>query len=120
MMAPARPLRAWCLYFVGIIFAVPGGLLLALLWAFGALAQSGAHGDGHAQQHDWYKELKQPGTGYSCCDNQPVRAFQDAAGVWQALIDGRWMPVPPRVVLDPWLIKDGMHSHICASKSGYI
>ena len=32
------------------------------------LAQDGSHGRGHAENHDWYQELKQPGTGYSCCN----------------------------------------------------
>jgi hypothetical protein len=33
-----------------------------------ALAQDGHHGQGHAESHDWYQELKQPGTGFSCCN----------------------------------------------------
>ena len=87
----------------------------------------GWHGQGHAQNHDWYQELKQPGTGYSCCngttngtegDCRPTRAFMDDDGVWRALVDGRWVPVPPRVVLKQ-LAPDG-RSHICASRSGLI
>jgi len=87
----------------------------------------GQHGQGHAENHDWYKELKQPGTGYSCCngpvngiegDCRPTRAFLQDDGTWKALIDGRWMPVPPRVVLKS-LAPDG-NSHICAGKSGMI
>ena len=35
---------------------------------FPALAQDGHHGQGHAESHDWYQELKQPGTGFSCCN----------------------------------------------------
>ncbi len=113
-------------------------LLLALLPLLGhslamapSMAQSappsGRHGDGHAENHDWYKELKQPGTGYSCCngsadgidgDCRPTRAYLQEDGVWRALIDGRWTPVPPRVVLKS-LAPDG-NSHICAGKSGMI
>jgi hypothetical protein len=87
----------------------------------------GQHGQGHAQNHDWYKELKQPGTGYSCCngtvngvegDCRPTRAYLQDDGTWRALIDGRWVPVPPRVVLKQ-LAPDG-NSHICASRSGLI
>ena len=90
-------------------------------------AQDGHHGRGHAENHDWYKELKQPGTGYSCCngtsngvegDCRPTRAFQEDDGTWRALINGRWVTVPPRVVLKQ-LAPDG-NSHICASKSGLI
>ena len=111
-------------------------LLLALLAIVGlnAAAQDsgsreaqGWHGQGHAQSHDWYQELKQPGTGYSCCngttngiegDCRPTRAYMDDDGVWRALVDGRWVPVPPRVVLKQ-LAPDG-RSHICASRSGLI
>ena len=73
------------------------------------------------------QELKQPGTGYSCCngtstavegDCRPTRAYLNEDGKWYALLDGRWMPVPPRVVLKQ-LAPDGS-SHICASKSGMI
>lgn len=87
----------------------------------------GQHGHGHAENHDWYKELKQPGTGYSCCngsvngaegDCRPTRAYLQDDGTWKAMIDGRWMLVPPRVVLKS-LAPDG-NSHICAGKTGMI
>ena len=87
----------------------------------------GHHGQGHAENHDWYQELKQPGTGFSCCngtingvegDCRPTRAYLNDDGQWYALLDGRWVPVPPRVVLKQ-LAPDG-RSHICASKSGMI
>jgi hypothetical protein len=85
------------------------------------------HGQGHAENHDWYKQLKQPGTGFSCCngtingvegDCRPTRAYLNDDGNWYALLDGNWVPVPPRVVLKQ-LAPDGS-SHICASKSGLI
>jgi hypothetical protein len=88
---------------------------------------TGQHGHGHAEGHDWYRELKQPGTGYSCCngpvngvegDCRPTRAYLQEDGTWKAMIEGRWMPVPPRVVLKN-LAPDG-NSHICAGKSGMI
>src|SRR5438034_957397 len=94
------------------------GAVIVLLLAFigaKAFAQDvpsaelgGHHGQGHAQNHDWYKELKQPGTSYSCCngakegvegDCRPTRAFQADDGTWRALLNGRWVPVPPKVVL---------------------
>jgi hypothetical protein len=87
----------------------------------------GQYGQGHSENHDWYKELKQPYTGYSCCngrsntsegDCRPTRAYLNDDGMWYALLDGRWVPVPPRVVLQQ-LAPDG-RSHICASKSGMI
>jgi hypothetical protein len=107
------------------------GLLVALgaVWLAlqSARAQDGVHGVGHADNHDWYRELKQPGTGYSCCngttngvegDCRPTRAYLQDDGVWRALVDGKWVPVPPRAVLKQ-LAPDG-NSHICASKSGTI
>lgn len=83
--------------------------------------------EGHAENHDWYQELKQPGTGFSCCngtingiegDCRPTRAYVTDEGQWYALLNGRWVPVPPRVVLRQ-LAPDG-GSHICASKNGMI
>lgn len=106
---------------------------LSMLIGINARAQDahdhsqGDRGIGHAENHDWYKELKQPGTGFSCCngrtnssegDCRPTRAYMNDDGVWYALINGRWIPVPPRVVLKQ-LAPDGA-SHICASKSGMI
>ena len=107
-----------------------------------AWAQDGHHGQGHAENHGWYEKLKQPGSKASCCNTQktlpngtiegdcrPTRAYQVSEGrkcgshsvpegSWCALIDGRWTPVPPRVVLKE-LAPDG-NSHICANPSGVI
>lgn len=116
---------------------VPLSIAASVLFALSAAAQDIAHlhehepdgtrNVGHAENHDWYKELKQPGTGYSCCngtvngvegDCRPTRAYLQEDGTWKAMIDGRWTPVPPRVVLKS-LAPDG-NSHICAGKSGMI
>ena len=104
-------------------------LAVALLFAPAATGQSeeGFHGQGHMENHDWYKNLKQPGTGYSCCngtadgrfgDCRPTRAYKTDDGTWRALVDGHWQPVPPSVVLKT-LAPDG-NSHVCAGKSGMI
>jgi hypothetical protein len=88
---------------------------------------AGHHGQGHAENHDWYERLKQPNSNASCCngskdgvdgDCRPTRAYQRDDGMWYALLNGRWVPVPPRVVLKQ-LAPDG-NSHICASKGGMI
>lgn len=108
--------------------------IVALLFATPAVSQdgkpgdyTGRHGQGHAENHDWYQELRQPGTGYSCCngtingvegDCRPTRAYLTEEGQWRALIDGKWVLVPPRAVLKQ-LAPDG-NSHICASRSGMI
>ena len=106
-------------------------LLLSLIGA-PAYAQSardggGHYGHGHAENHDWYKDLKRPGTNYSCCngsmngvdgDCRPTRAYLGDDGVWRALINGRWVNVPPKTVLRD-LAPDG-RSHVCVSPIGII
>ena len=97
-----------------------------------ARADSGHHGHGHTANHDWYEKLKRPGTTSSCCngsqilpggeliegDCRPTRAWQEPDGSWTAMLDGKPVHVPPRVVLKD-LAPDG-RSHICANKSGMI
>jgi len=97
--------------------------------AVDAWGQESHRGVGHSENHDWYSGLKQPYSGMSCCngtkngvegDCRPTRAYVGDDGQWRALIDGRWIPVPPSVVLDSKLNKDAIRSHICAGKSGVI
>jgi hypothetical protein len=102
-------------------------ILAVSVMSWPVVAQQGNHGQNHVENHDWYQELKQPGTGYSCCngtingiegDCRPTRAYLTDEGQWRALIDGKWVLVPPRAVLKQ-LAPDG-RSHICASRSGVI
>ena len=102
-------------------------LSIALLISPSVFAQSGIHGEGHAENHDWYRALKQPGTNMSCCngtlngiegDCRPTRAYIDDNGTWRALMDGKWTIIPPRAVLQS-LAPDGA-SHICANRTGTI
>ena len=83
---------------------------------------------GHAENHDWYQKLKQPQTGYSCCngsangvdgDCRPTRAYLNDDGIWYAMLDGALGAGAARVVVLQQLAPDG-RSHICASKSGMI
>lgn len=101
-------------------------LLFILLGGSIASAQSGMHGDGHAQNHKWYNELKQPHTNYSCCndkDCRPVKAEMREDG-WYVWIDVygqmKWVLVPPRNILDQRLNKEPFRNHVCASPMGYI
>ncbi len=112
------------------VAAIVLALLLAALlpgWCAQGFGQDGQRGVGHPENHDWYKELRQPGTGYSCCngssdgidgDCRPTRAYQGEDGAWRAMINGKMERVPPAVVLKS-LAPDG-NSHICASRSGLI
>ncbi|WP_305186623.1 hypothetical protein [Reyranella sp.] len=110
-----------------VAIAAVFALLIGAVAGARAIAQDGNHGQGHAENHDWYEKLKQPGSNASCCngpkdgvegDCRPTRAYQKDDGVWYALLNGRWVPVPPRVVLKQ-LAPDG-NSHICANKGGVI
>lgn len=64
---------------------------------------------------DWFKSLKQNGTGYSCCDISDCKEtdadWQD--GQWWATVNGTWMPIPPDKELDVLSI-DG-DAYVCAS-----
>lgn len=108
---------------IALAFAAPMivKLLPAPAFGQGATHGSGHHSHGHAQHHDWYQRLKQPGTNASCCDNRdcrPTRAYRDDDGVWRALLDGAWARVPADRVLNV-VAPDG-GSHICANEAGTI
>ena len=87
-----------------------------------SLAQSGAHSDGHAEHHDWYKELKTR-SGWSCCnadapgapgDCRPVKARQTTDGHWEAFFNGKWQDIPWDAILPDELNKVPIYAHICA------
>jgi hypothetical protein len=83
-------------------------------------AQTGNHGNGHAQHHDEYREWKQPGSGLSCCNDQdcrPTRAYLSEDG-WRAWDGTRWLPVPWSAVLDV-RARDG-RTHLCATPGGHV
>jgi len=90
----------------------PGWFVLAgaLLLGGGAAAQtpSGRHGDGHDRHHDWYQDLRQPDTGWSCCDGgtaekpgdcRPTKAFRGEDGRYRAWDGHDWLVVPNAKVL---------------------
>jgi hypothetical protein len=70
----------------------------------------------HAQERGaWFKSLRQPKTGYSCCDISDCRRA-DADwrnGQWWAVVDGAWTPIPPEKELEKRSI-DG-DAYVCAS-----
>lgn len=121
-------LRRWAVYWliwIGMVAVI--GVGLTWLGLATARAQSGQHGDGHAQHHDWYRLLKTP-HGYSCCqgdqagkmgDCRPVQARPTDGGGWEVYFGGRWHPVPPERILPGHLNKAPLHSHLC-EQDGYI
>ncbi len=49
----------------------------------------------------WFQSLRQPGTGISCCSIADCRTtdYRTTARGYEALVDGRWLAVPPDRVL---------------------
>lgn len=107
-------------YGMGVVIA-----MLLVAPTVKATAQSGDHYDGHAQYHDWYKNLKTP-QGYSCCngnehggDCRPAQARSRSDGQWEAFYGGRWQPVPAERILPDYLNQVPLHAHIC-EQDGYV
>lgn len=97
-------------------FAVVAAIVAVWLALGGARAQSGQHGDGHAEQHDIYKGWHPPGNpNTSCCNNddcRPTRAYVDETGRWRVWNGHRWLAVPWERVLPTDHAGDG-RSHLC-------
>lgn len=58
----------------------------------------------------WFKSLKQPGTGVSCCDISDCKAVEarwQAGGWWMQLPDASWLEVPQAKVLQQPMSIDG-------------
>jgi hypothetical protein len=98
---------------IAVLFIVVLALSFAAHVTF---AQSGEHGDGHAQMHDTYKGWHPPNNqGTSCCndnDCRPTRAYVDEEGRWRAWNGIMWLVVPWERVLPTDFAKDG-RSHLC-------
>lgn len=121
-------IRRWTLYWLswlGMAAVIAGGLVW--LGMATARAQSGQHGDGHAENHDWYRNLQTP-QGYSCCngsadgktgDCRPVQARPRDDGGWEAYVGGRWLSIPPARILADRLNRVPLHAHIC-EQDGYV
>lgn len=73
-----------------------------------------------AYAHDWYHQLKQPGTEMSCCSDRDCRVtiaeFRNDG--WWAKVDGAWLWVPPTKVLH--ISPPDGRSHVCANSAGII
>jgi hypothetical protein len=57
-----------------------------------------------ADLSDWFKSLKRPGTGISCCDVSDCRGLDESDvrivdGAYQVFVEGDWRPVPDHNVL---------------------
>ncbi len=49
----------------------------------------------------WFQELRQPGTGISCCSIADCRPtdFRTNGSHYEAMVEGQWRSVPPETVL---------------------
>ena len=108
-------------------FVLFGAAVLSPVLAQDSHHSEGWHGQGHSENHDWYEKLKQPGTGFSCCngtingvegDCRPTRAFVDGEGHWRAWNGSAWLMVPQERVLPADYAGDG-RSHLC-EKQGFV
>lgn len=121
-------IRRWAIFWaacIGMGIIIAAGLVL--LAAATARAQTGTHGDGHAENHDWYRGLQTP-HGYSCCnarvdgkggDCRPVQARPRDDGSWEAYFGGRWQTVPPERILADRFNRVPLHAHIC-EQDGFV
>ena len=94
-------------------------LSLALLsWPATAQSPSGKHGDGHAENHDWYKDLRQPDTKSRCCngtvdgkqgDCRPAASFLHEDGAYRVWDGREWLVVPKSKIIVMPTPDAGMH-----------
>jgi hypothetical protein len=101
-----------------VAFQIATAIVAALYLAACASAQElqGMHGVGHDKLHHWYETLRQPGSGYGCCDNKDCRptVARVRDGILEVVVDGEWTKVPPNVTLD--IESPDVNTHVCAPK----
>lgn len=84
-----------------IAITARAGLMLAVALS-ASLAASPFDGDGDGTMALWFRGLRQPETGASCCDVSDCRRThaRRANGGWEAETPiGSWVPVPSDLVL---------------------
>lgn len=89
-------------------------LVLSLIVAGAAQAEDTAASRDPARG-TWFKSLKQPATGHSCCDISDCRQTQAEQlddGSWKAIVNGTWRSIPPGKVLPKPLSIDG-EAYVC-------
>jgi hypothetical protein len=99
----------------GFGFAVVVMVMLVLLTGVLLTAMRKAEGQEQSRA-DWFESLRQPKTGYSCCDISDCRRAQGAEwrdGQWWAKWGDQWSPVPQEKVLMDKHSIDG-DPYICA------
>lgn len=77
---------------------------------------------GQQSRGDWFKSLKQPKTGYSCCDVsdcKQTKAVWQGNGWWAEFPDGQVRPIPPEKILDKPKTIDGK-AYLCSSPTNRV
>lgn len=82
------------------ILALASGVVALLLGSIPARAAPPDNVD--PSLAPWFQSLRQPGTGILCCSLADCRAtsYRTTQGGYEALIDNKWLPVPPDRVLE--------------------
>jgi len=88
---------------------------LGIVWAL----TTAARGQEHQSRADWFKSLRQPNTGYSCCDISDCKVLQAGDvdwqdGGWKANVDGEWTSIPEEKILTDKMHPEGL-GVVCAS-----
>ena len=96
---------------------------LAIVLLGTAISGVGIRAEDRAMQDDrgsWFKSLKQPATGMSCCDiSDCAQTTADwRNGQWWAIVKGEWTPIPQEKELEKRSI-DG-DAYVCAGPRGTI
>lgn len=113
--SPPPPIDGWRADLVLFLISLPAfvvgvvvGIVLALLLGGAARAQESSapwaypHGELGKSRAEWFRSLKQPGTGISCCDESDCkRTRADWTGTgWIALApDGTVVDIPPDKII---------------------
>jgi hypothetical protein len=76
----------------------------------------GIHGHDHNRLHRWYRTLRQPGTGASCCNEADCRptSVRTRHDVIEVMVDGEWTVVPPSKILR--VTPPDLNTHVCAPR----
>ena len=108
--------------FTRTVLAAPLGVLATAMVTMSASApvwaddKPGIHGRDHHKLHHWYRTLRQPGTGASCCNEADCRptSVRTRHDVIEVMVDGEWTVVPPSKILR--VTPPDLNTHVCAPR----
>jgi hypothetical protein len=101
-----------------LILAALAVMLVSEVWAQDAEHIQMYHDT--SEKDAWFKSLRQPGSGMSCCSKSDCERTKAEfiGGQWQAVVNGAWTVIPPEKLLDT-MSYDG-EAYVCNSPSGAI